>query len=200
MGKLKLRNNHQGFGAIEIIMLIIMVVLIGVVGYMAYENHHKTTTTSMVTNSNIKNTSTPSKTTTTPSGSVVTYSSWGSTPNDVQNAVLVAWDNAAPGYQTSNTIDCNKNSPISGVSTDNPIYTENDKFVIAKAGCDGGTINLIVMSNSKWKYVSGTQFQLNCDDLTNNNVPTNLVVAAFKASAAGSPVQCSLGNTSKNLN
>ncbi len=42
MGKLK--NNNQGFSAVESVLVLAVVVLIGVVGFMVYNNHKKTGT------------------------------------------------------------------------------------------------------------------------------------------------------------
>ncbi len=197
---LKLKNNDDGFSAVELVMVIVIVGLIGVVGWMVYKNHHKAAPVAAVTVT--KTVTKPATTTPTATvNGVVTYSSWSSTPTDIQKAVLVAWDNSAPGYVTSPTSDCNQNSPSQGVTVDKPIFTENGTFVIARAGCDGGSVNLVVKLNGTWKYISRTQFLLSCDDLTNNKVPTDLVIAAFKAPANGGPVQCfNQDNSIKNLN
>lgn len=52
MGKLK--NNQEGFSAVEAALVLVIVVLIGVVGFMVYKNHSKTTTDSTAASSTTK--------------------------------------------------------------------------------------------------------------------------------------------------
>jgi len=58
-----MKNNENGFGAVEGLLVIVVVVLLGVVGYMVYKNHNKVTSNSSTTTSTI--TTAPAKTTTT---------------------------------------------------------------------------------------------------------------------------------------
>jgi hypothetical protein len=68
----EIRNNETGFSAIEVVLVLVIVALIGGVGYFVYKNHHKATTTSVVTTANTKPTTntTSTKTTTTTQPSV----------------------------------------------------------------------------------------------------------------------------------
>jgi Tfp pilus assembly major pilin PilA len=45
----KLKNNQQGFSAVEAVMSLVIVALIIVVGFMVYKNHHKPTVASVST-------------------------------------------------------------------------------------------------------------------------------------------------------
>ncbi|MHB1865236.1 MAG: hypothetical protein ACYCPS_03700 [Candidatus Saccharimonadales bacterium] len=73
MGNLK--NNEQGFSAVEIVLVVVIVALIGVVGWLVYKNHHKTITPNVATISNNKP-ATPTTTPKTPTNTVTykTYS------------------------------------------------------------------------------------------------------------------------------
>lgn len=52
MGKLK--NNQEGFSAVEVVLVVVVVALIGIVGWLIYKNQHKTARTSTATSSTTK--------------------------------------------------------------------------------------------------------------------------------------------------
>ena len=138
--------------------------------------------------------------TTTAATGLVKYTSWSSAPSDIQQGVLVAWNDASPNYKTKPTSTCNTNTPSQATTTNNPIYTENGKFIVTEAGCSiDSSIYLIVKNVSVWKDIGNTQLQFNCSTLTQYNVPTDLIVAAMQATATNGHVQCLQINGPKNL-
>ena len=74
MGRLK--NNQQGFSAVEVVLVVIIIALIGTVGWLVYKNHHKSTTASTASTTTVPTTSTKSTTTTTQP--VNPYAGWQS--------------------------------------------------------------------------------------------------------------------------
>jgi Tfp pilus assembly protein PilE len=70
----KLKNNHSGFSALEVILVVIIIGLLGTVGWLVYKNHNKKTNAAVV-NKNINNKNTFSSNT--PS-TVNPYAGWKS--------------------------------------------------------------------------------------------------------------------------
>jgi len=66
----KLNKNNRGFGAVELIMATVIVILLCVVGLYVYKDHHKATTTKIVTVTK----TTPAKSTT--NIAINPYSGW----------------------------------------------------------------------------------------------------------------------------
>jgi prepilin-type N-terminal cleavage/methylation domain-containing protein len=177
-------NNESGFSAVELILVIAVIALLAVVGWMVYKDHHKTITIST------KSTAT----------GLVKYTSWASTPNNIRQGVLVAWVDASPNYKAQPTSSCNTNTPSQSFTDNNPIYAENSNYIVAAAGCPGDTSTyLVVKDTGVWKDVGNTQFDFNCDTLTQYKVPTDLIVEAMQATATQGHVQCVQANGVKNL-
>lgn len=200
----QITKNQSGFGAVEVVLIVVIVALIGSVGWLVYKNHHKNAAAS--TTSSISTKPTTSTKPATPqissasTNKVVKYATWSSTPNDIQQAVLVAWNEVSPGYKTQPISSCNTDTPSQSVTASTPIYTENNSFVVTGAGCDGGSMNLIVKVNGEWQDIAHTQTDFNCSDLTKYNVPTDLIVAAMQITATDGHVQCvQPDNSVKNL-
>ena len=120
---IKVKNNQQGFSAVELMLILVIVVLIVVVGWLVYKDHHKTTTSTSTT------TSTTSSTQSKISESSVTqlvktfynkYSDCFSNGNLNQTCTT----NLVNQYGTSNLYSYYK--PTSGSYAEDPIMCSQD--------------------------------------------------------------------------
>ncbi len=133
----KLRNDEQGFSAVEVILVLVIVALIGVVGFMVYKNHN----TSVVTTTTKPAATTPAKTTPAPTDPTAGWKSYTNTDGHFTIKYPSTWvssvcaDNIFLLGQSSDALrNCNTQADSQSqmsvqwwTNTDNP-YAAPDKL------------------------------------------------------------------------
>lgn len=209
----KIKDRAVRLGVIEGLLIMVIVAMIGFIGWYVWHINQSAKANLAVTTSSSAPSFRPKKQTPsskpltaaqavpTTQGAVTIYHSWSTTPQDIQQAVLTAWQPTLEAIKHNPIPDCTSNAPEQHVDSGSSVYAENDAFVVTGAGCDGGAIHLVVKIKGAWQDVASTQFDLSCAVLTQYNVPNDLLVAAFTGSTDGNPVQCrQADNSVRNLN
>lgn len=205
----KLRNNQQGFGAVEIILVVAVIVLLGVAGWLVYRNHHKATNTSpTTTTSNIHKTSSTSSQTADP------YAGWKSYTLKYEQATFkypAGWTlkNTPPVSPTDTSDSVNLTAPdgfgveIATGGLGHPSYDGPTTVLAAvpvtfagKAGyadyvslLDKGMVDVLSLSKSQTNFLDTFTSKASGE---NEEQAGNFTISAFYATSNGAYIGKSL--------
>lgn len=193
----KISKNEKGFSAVEAVLVLVIVILIGVVGWLVYDKHHDkiatTASDTQPTSTTTKTTkSTTTTSTTTSSPKEVNYTSWSTVPSDMQTELLAEWKSVAPnGCQPG---DSYQTDAESGVTSQEPLVTYGDQFMMHGFGCDGGAIYILAKQSGTWQSIGSSQDGWDCSLIQKYSIPTSLLqadnVVENGGQGSGLPVTC----------
>lgn len=170
MGKIK--NNNDGFSAVEVVLVLVIVGLIGVVGWIVYKSHHKATTSSVTTTSSTKPAATQ-KATTAP---VDPYAGWQNySDSHMSFKYPTSWQTGA---------GADKYAAIS-VSTTSPGFAST-AFTTADNPGSPVTLSLQLSTNSSTVYCSNDPCKVTAvAPLSNSQLPNTELAIVNQTSGNG---------------